>query len=356
VALVLNWLFGLFPALYETLYFKTLFQGLRVFYDFTLGWVPFPMVYLLFLVLVQLIYTFFRFRDFKKAAHRWGKVQAIVLPILSFVGAAIFFFYFLWGFNYQQRNLSVRLDFPEITADSIALFEETTFFVKRLNEMRAEISRDSVALGFDQLPDGLESEIRYSLESVLASWGLPVGGRVRVRKLYPKGTLLRISTAGVYIPFVFEGHIDAGLHPIQYPFIMAHEMSHGYGLADEGTCNFTGFLACMQSDHPMIQYSALMSTWRYMAGNLRRGAPTLYDKMIRQMDRNVRRDLIAIMDEMDKYPDILPEVRDAVYDTYLKSHGVKEGMSNYSTVVRLVMQWKKSNKNPELKAKIFNAR
>jgi len=61
------------------------------------------------------------------------------------------------------------------------------------------------------------------------------------------------------------------------------------------------------------------------------------------------------MDEMDKYPDILPKVRDAVYDTYLKSHGVKGGMSSYSTVVKLMLQWKKSDKNPELKEKIYKA-
>lgn len=353
VAIGLNSLFGLFPSLYEAVYFRGVFQLIRVVYDYTLGWLPLPMVYVLFLVLVQIIYIFLKFEAFRKARTSMGKIKGILLPLFSFVGGVIFFFYVLWGFNYQQRIISDQLDFPKVKADTLELYQEALHFTRRMNALRQEISNDTSALSFDHLPEELEKEIRVSLESLLSSWEIPTVGRVRVRKLYPKGTLLRISTAGVYIPFVFEGHIDAGLHPIQYPFTMAHEMSHGYGLADEGTCNFSGFLACMVSDDAMIQYSATMSLWRYMANNLRRSAPKLYSELIKVMDKNVKRDLIAVMDEMDKYPDILPKVRDVVYDTYLKSHGVKGGMSSYSTVVRLVMEWKKSDKNDSLKKKIY---
>lgn len=354
LAIVVNALFGVFPKMYDVVYFRGVFQVIRYIYDYTLGWIPFPMVYVLFLFLVHTIYTFFRFRGIKEEPKLIGKVKRILLPILSLVGAVIFFFYVLWGFNYKQQTLAVQLDFPQVKADTTILFEEATLFGENLNALRNQISKDTNALTFEYLPEQMENEIRERLVKVLASWDMPTGGRVRVRTLYPKGVLLRISTAGVYIPFVFEGHIDAGLHPIQYPFTMAHEMSHGYGIADEGTCNFTGFLACMESNNSMIQYSAMLSLWRYMANNLRRSSPGKYAELIKQLDSNVKRDLIAIMDEMDKYPDILPKVRDLVYDTYLKSHGVKGGMASYSTVVRLLMQWKASPKNAALKNKIYD--
>lgn len=353
LALALNWLFGAFPAIYNVIYFRGIFQVVRTLYDYTLGWIPVPMVYFLFFFVVHLIYGFLKFKGFRNAKSIVEKIRIILLPIFSLVGAVIFFFYFLWGFNYQQETLSSQLNLPKIKADSVLLYNEALFLRDRLSNLRKELSSDTTALSFDHLPENMEKDIRSSLETVLSSWDLPVNGRVRVRKLYPKGILLRISTAGVYIPFVFEGHIDAGLHPIQYPFTMAHEMSHGYGIADEGTCNFTGFLACMQSDNTMIQYSATMSLWRYMANNLRRSAPAMYKRLVKHMDSNVKRDLVAIRDEMDKYPDILPQIRDAVYDTYLKSHGVKGGMTSYSTVVRLILRWKKSDKNSELRMKIF---
>lgn len=311
------------------------------------------MVYILFFVVVQIIYQFLKFKGFRSAEGPLAKLWSLMFPILSLAGAVIFFFYFLWGFNYQQQNLSEQLDLPKVTADTTELYNEAVFFLDKLKELRSEISQDTLPLSFDQLPDELELEIRHNLEGVLSDWDLPTGGRVRVRELHPKGILLRISTAGVYIPFVFEGHIDAGLHPIQYPFTMAHEMSHGYGLADEGTCNFTGFVACMASDDAFVQYSASMSIWRYMANNLRKGSPKLYKKLMRHISPDVRTDLIAVMDEMDKYPDIMPKVRNVVYDTYLKSHGVTGGLSNYSKVVEMTMAWKKSGRDRGLIEKIY---
>lgn len=354
VALVLNWLFGIFPSFYEVFYFKGIFQIIRSIYDYTLGWIPFPMVYILFFVVVQIIYQFLKFKGFRSASGLAAKLWSIILPILSLVGAVIFFFYFLWGFNYQQTNLSKQLDLPKVKADTTELYNEAVFFLDKLQELREEISQDTLPLTFEKVPNDLEVQIRNNLENILSNWDIPTGGRVRVRELYPKGILLRISTAGVYIPFVFEGHIDAGLHPVQYPFTMAHEMSHGYGLADEGTCNFTGFVACMASDDPFIQYSASMSIWRYMANNIRRGSPRLYKKLMRDISPNVRTDLIAVMDEMDKYPDIMPKVRDVVYDTYLKSHGVAGGLSNYSKVVEMTMAWKKSGRDGDLIKKIYS--
>jgi len=268
-------------------------------------------------------------------------------------GAVIFFFYFLWGFNYQQKQLGEILDLKPVKPDTTQLYESAVFFLGKLNRLRSNVSDKDVPLDFGYVPEDYENDIRRNLEQILSEWNLPTAGRVRVRELYPKGILLRISTAGVYIPFVFEGHIDAGLHPIQYPFTLAHEMSHGYGLADEGTCNFTGYLACMNSEDAFVQYSATMSLWRYMANNLRRASPRLYKKLNSQISDHVRMDLVAVMDEMDLYPDLFPEVRDAVYDSYLKSHGVAGGLSNYSTVVRMVLAWKETEWNPELKEKVF---
>jgi hypothetical protein len=49
----------------------------------------------------------------------------------------------------------------------------------------------------------------------------------------------------------------------------------------------------------------------------------------------VKNDLRAIYNEMDKYPDILPTVRDVVYNNYLKAQGISEGIQNYSRILML---------------------
>lgn len=348
-----NYLFTRFPAFYEVVYFNGFFQIFRVLYDYTFGLVPFAMLYVLIILVIYMIIQFSK-HVFLKEKSIFQYFKKLLFSISSFLGGFVFLFYTLWGYNYKQVNISERLSFERVEVDTLVLMEEAITFTKKLNALRTLISNDSGSLTFTHLDKDLETNIRVNLEQILNSWDIPTNGRVRVRKLMPKGVLLRISTAGVYIPFVLEGHIDAGLHPIQYPFTMAHEMSHGYGIADEGTCNFIGFLVCMNSESEFMQYSASVSYWRYLVNNLNKYAPHSYNIVVRELDQNVKEDLKNIRIQMDKYPDVLPQIRDVFYDQYLKSHGVKGGLSNYSTVVRLVLEWKNSNHNQSLKSSIYN--
>ena len=97
---------------------------------------------------------------------------------------------------------------------------------------------------------------------------MPHSGRVRVRQPWPNGFLLRWSTAGIYIPQTGEGHIDRGLLAVQKPFTIAHEMAHGYGVADEGACNFIAWLACSQSRDPWVRFGGALTYWRYAAAEM----------------------------------------------------------------------------------------
>jgi hypothetical protein len=152
---------------------------------------------------------------------------------------------------------------------------------------------------------------------------------------------LRISTAGVYIPFTGEGNIDPGLHYLQLPFVMAHEMSHAYGFGDEGTCNFLAYLACTQSEDLFLKYVGHLYYWRYVASDYREFQPEAYKDFFETLPVGVKSDLAAIRQEMDKYPDIFPAVRDAAYTAYLQAQGIQEGLKNYDRVIMMVHAWKK---------------
>ncbi len=349
--LLINALFGQYRNLTEQIYYNGVFKLIRMIYDYTLGWLPFPMVYLFFILVVYLLY---------KVLGKIGvgiKERSIVktgLPIFNGVSIVIIFFYLLWGFNYQRDRISEKLQLTGEKMSLEALIEEGQLVGALAASYRQSIIQDTFAISESSfiLPD-LESKIRVSQKAILKSWDYQPVGRVRVRKLMPKGLLLRLSTAGVYIPFVAEGHIDKGLHPIQWPFTMAHEMAHGYGFTDEGECNFIAFVTCMHADDPIIQYSAMLAYFRYIISNLRLSDYDAYLKLLHTVDRGLMNDIYAINKQLNKYPDIMPDLRDLVYDSYLKSHGVHEGLKSYSTIIRLVDKWKKSEVNADLVKHIF---
>ena len=151
--------------------------------------------------------------------------------------------------------------------------------------------------------------------------------------LFPKGILLRISTAGFYLPFTGESNIDAGLHPIQLPFVMAHEYAHGYGTTDEGSCNFLGFLACENAADPFIRYSGHYGYWRYLLSSFRLQNPEAYKTFREALPAGIKADIKAISENSDKYPDIFPKFRDLTYDAFLKAQGINDGMANYNRIV-----------------------
>lgn len=346
LALLINSWFALIPNWVDQYYFRGIFQVFRWCYDHTLGFIPLPMVYITLIVFVVFTARIFTKMIRKAKSGNWlvGLVDGLI-SLLAFFGGALFLFYVLWGFNYNRPDIYADLNMQHQEIDSIYLIEEIDRVTQDLISTRAMITSDSLtAIGKEDIPGDLELIIRKDLEVLLESWDIPTYGRVRVRRLLPKGILLRFSTAGVYVPYALEGHIDGGLHPIQWPFTMAHEMTHGYGYGDEGTCNFIGYLACLNSEYASIRYSAIRAYWRYLMSDLRQLDKEQYRSRLKQLPRGVKLDLNEIIEYMDRYPDIMPAVRDKVYDTYLKSHGVKAGLANYSHMIKYVKAYKERNK------------
>ena len=338
------------PLENERIYLRSIFQFFRQSYDKTLGHLPFAFVYILFvLVLIWLGKGLYDTIKFVKS----GKYFTIFLRLISSLGLIYFLFYVLWGFNYKNRSLHSQLNLPKMEVDSNLVFEEALHMIDVVNDLRDSLSTDTCFLSSMLYAADTEDQIRESMKELFKKWYLPEEGRVRVRILQPDGILLRISTAGVYIPFAMEGHIDKGLPKVQWPFVMAHEMSHGYGITDEGECNFVAVLVCANAKDPYIRYSGLLSYWRYMANSLLRIAPGLGNKLVAKRSISVKNDTEYIYLILNQYPDILPDVRDKIYDSYLKNNGVSAGNESYGTVVNLMMSWKSSFHNRELYDKLY---
>lgn len=309
-----------------------LFAGLRWLYDFSLGFLPFAFVYV---VVIWIGYWFVKkCKELLTPGHNKIslRLKGFLTDISSGLIILVCLFYWVWGFNYYQKSLSSRLKLEEVLIDSSYIREELTHVIPRLNALRAEINPDEInTLTADSFCN-MESTLRKYQETVLPQLGWRPVGQVRVRKLSPEGFLLGWSTSGIYIPFSFEGHVDPGLHPLQYPFTLAHEMAHGYGVTNEGDCNTIALLTCLHSGQPLYQYAALLTYFRYLWFDPR------WDEAERKnisgkISPAVRDDLVAIKNQADKFPDFLPEWRDLVYESYLHWMGVDDGLDSYHSVV-----------------------
>jgi hypothetical protein len=63
----------------------------------------------------------------------------------------------------------------------------------------------------------------------------------------------------------------------------------------------------------------------------------------------VRQSIDLVRINNAKYPDILPRLRNAIYSSYLKSHGMESGLKSYNEVVVMVHHYLQSNSvDPQL--------
>jgi hypothetical protein len=321
----------------EQYYSRSFYQGIRFILDHTFGLLPFASFYFFW---IGIIYYWFILIKKRPKIQGLGKAIAYwSLKIVSFVSIILGLFYWIWGFNYQRKSVAETLNLNPVPLDTAALWDELRIETKACDSLRFILMKnDTNALNDERFfLKNTEDSLRQAVQNWLSKHNYLAKSKVRGRILYPKGLLFGFGAAGLYWPFVGEGNIDAGLHPLQKLPTMAHEMSHGYGFGDEGTCNFIAYAACYQYSNPYIAYSNRLSYWRTVAANCRQSDPERYMKTFYPfIPAGIRQDVRAIHQQMDKYDEFFPKIRYQVYDSYLKSQGIEVGMLNYDEVMMLV--------------------
>ncbi|MEQ8703659.1 MAG: DUF3810 domain-containing protein [Phaeodactylibacter sp.] len=332
------------PEWIEHYYSRGLFLGIRTFVDHTVAMLPFPVLYLV--VFGVLFTAFAKIRKWwQMPIPRLQKWAHTGMGLLGFSGGAVFFFLLLWGYNYGrvpvEQQLALQLRPLSAEALKAELLDEAEYIIN----LRARIPGvGTSAIDATFLPENLEGELRADLETVLDELDFPTVGEVRAKRIYPKGIFLRFSSSGMYFPWSGEGQVDAGLDPLSIVSVMAHELAHGYGFGDEGTCNFWAYVACAASEDPFIAYAGHLDHFRTLAAHYLRYDREAYFQLRAELPAGIQADLDAINENLRKYPDIMPELRYAAYDTYLKAQGIEEGIKNYSRVVMMVKAWKEARK------------
>ena len=328
----------------ETWYTRGLYPVIRKLMEFMQRFAPVHWLWVfIFLLFTLIIWKSIRaLRQKSSFFERVGKTLGFTLSLVAMV---ISLFMWCWGFNYGRVNLYQQLG---IKGQPIALEQLNAFALDQqekviaLRKATTTLPDSNARVGY-VLPANMESEILRATKKTFYNLKLGVLANPKPKMLYPKGTLLRISTAGFYSPWTGEPNIDAGLHPLQIPFVMAHEVAHSMGITDEGGCNFLAVLIGRKMKDPILQYAFELSYWKYVMGKLRRADKDRYKKIRDQLPVSVANDLKNIRENSEQYPDIFPKLRNLFYDSYLKSQGVKEGMGSYQQVVNMVVAWEAKN-------------
>lgn len=324
----------------EQFYSTSIFYVVRIIFDNTITRLPFPLLYLMIMfITIWIFYYLFKTKT---------KYKLDFLSILSYSSFFMMLSYLLWGFNYGRIPFEQKADLPISDIDSKYLVNEYLAITDTINAIRREHTASLDLLSSNNsLPDTTIILIGKELKNVLGELGYGTYGDVKIKYLAPRGGLMSIGIAGIYIPLLGEGYIDSGMHSLQQAFILTHEMSHGYGIVDEGGCDFLAYLALTKSTNPSLRYIGYLNYWRILSYDM------AFDEKGKKIRAHVKEDILipqvksdleGIRNAFEIYPDKLGGISSFINDLYLKTvQPGSGGEDSYGKIVALVKAWNSKN-------------
>jgi hypothetical protein len=149
---------------------------------------------------------------------------------------------------------------------------------------------------------------------------------------------MKLGVNGYFGPFFNEIHLDYYLLPMDYPFVLAHEKAHQFGITSEAEANLAAYVICVKSGDMMLKYSGYQSVLLYFLKDASKMAA--YKEYFNKIDKKVLQDFRF---RQKYYQGLenknLSKMQTAVNNAYLKANKIEKGVKNYDQVVSLVIDW-----------------
>ena len=148
----------------------------------------------------------------------------------------------------------------------------------------------------------------------------------------------KVGVSGYFGPFFNEVHLNHFLFPMDYPYSLAHEKAHQFGIASEAEANLVAFVICITSGDRRLQYSAYSFLMLYFLTDAAHMKD--YKDYIEKIDKPVILDLRSRHRYYEALENkTLDKAQTAANDLYLKSNHIEGGVKNYNQVVALVISY-----------------
>jgi hypothetical protein len=246
-----------------------------------------------------------------------------------------------WGVAYRRVPLAATLQLEPEGVGREALLVA----LERLAEL---VAQSAPAQPLAVLADdaALAAAVAAAARCVADADELVTGRRVAlpaaVRTL-PAGSFLRAGYAGIALPWLLEPHVDAGLAPAARLGVAAHELAHAAGWARESDTDVLAILAGLGCDHPWVRYASALRGVQALQVALRPLAPDGSAHRARMSAALASLPQVAHEDRAAQqaaarqwYAPALAQAVSGVYDGYLRSQGVREGIADYDAAGALL--------------------
>jgi hypothetical protein len=240
-------------------------------------------------------------------------------------------FYLSWGFNYFRPEIADRIGFDVRQADEKLFRSMLDSVIKLTNENYTAVS----ATDYTAIDHKVEES--YSVNSGLLDITYPNGHR-RPKSMLFSNLIASFGISGYFGPFFNEINLNRRLLPMEYPFLLAHEKAHQFGIAGEADANLAAFIVCTSSDDRRLRYSGYLALLLYFLEDAQYFSD--YRTFLGKLDKPVIEELrFRQQYYFGLQNEAMGKAHDTVYDAYLKGNHIPHGVEDYNQVVELAISW-----------------
>lgn len=148
-----------------------------------------------------------------------------------------------------------------------------------------------------------------------------------------------LDFSGFYFPFTGEANLNDESPAAYLPANICHEMAHQQGIATEKECNFVAIMAATSADSAAYRYAGYLMGYVHLANALYRVDQAAWQTIRDSLPDTVRADLRQNSAYWARFDGLVNTAATKVYDGFLKSNGLSDGVQNYGTVVDLLLAY-----------------
>ena len=250
----------------------------------------------------------------------------ILLFLLPFLWC---WFLLFWGIGYGRDPMETRLHMDnEAVAESELLQIADTLY----GVLTRDLPRDAEERNISRAV----RSISYAMQRVVLRWEGRSAAVPRRVKATPPGLLLLNGTSGICSPYTLEAHVDGALPDTFFVAVAAHELGHIAGVCDEGETNLIGYAAGLQAENSYARYCVALDLYVNVARQL---SPELRQAAMARLPQSALDDIRKAGEASRRYRiEFFHKWSWRMYNHYLKSQGVKDGVRSYGRGVQLVVK------------------
>jgi hypothetical protein len=242
--------------------------------------------------------------------------------------------------SYHAESFQDKSGVSVTTSTIDELYNVTGYFINKLNETGAAVSRDGQGL-FNVSVKELIEESASVYDGAEELFPFLSMRDTRPKRILFSRLMSRYNYTGFYFPFTGEANINTDITLCMIPASITHEMAHQRGIASEQEANFVAVLACSVSGNINYEYSGWLLGYINLGNALYKYDSERYYKLTRLLSDDVKKDIRANNEYWAKYDTAEAKISEKVYDSFLKGNGQALGVESYGAVVDLLLAWYK---------------